>query len=59
MIHSANLTYLRTSENWDLHLNLGFRNITDEFHVLNTTNTLFAKRGEPRSVLLTATLTYF
>ena len=59
LIHHANLTYSRTSENWDLHVNLGFKNITDEFYVLNTTNTLFAKRGEPRSVMLSATLTYF
>ena len=31
LIHHANLTYSRTSEHWDLHVNLGFKNITDEF----------------------------
>lgn len=57
-VHNANLTYVTDTDFGNLNLNLGFTNVTDRDYVLNTSNTLFARRGQPRTVLLTATVTF-
>ncbi|MEM9402021.1 MAG: TonB-dependent receptor [Pseudomonadota bacterium] len=58
VVHNANITYQTDTAIGDLVLNLGIKNLTDRFYVLNNGLTLFAKRGEPRSVLLTANLLF-
>ncbi|MEM7280668.1 MAG: TonB-dependent receptor [Pseudomonadota bacterium] len=58
VVHNANLTYVRDTNVGNLNLNLGFLNFTNREYVLNTSNTLFARRGQPSTVLLTAQLTF-
>ncbi|MEM9621014.1 MAG: TonB-dependent receptor [Pseudomonadota bacterium] len=53
-VHNANLSYARSTDFGDLTVNLGFKNLTDRKYVLNTSNVIGAKRGQPRTVLLTA-----
>ncbi|MEO1078623.1 MAG: TonB-dependent receptor [Pseudomonadota bacterium] len=58
VVHNANLTYVTDTSFGDLNLNLGVTNLTDREYVMNTNNTLFARRGLRRQVLLTATLVF-
>lgn len=58
VVHNANIGYVTDTDFGNLNLNLGFTNVTDRDYVLNTSNTLFARRGQPRTVLLTATMTF-
>ncbi|MEM1434817.1 MAG: TonB-dependent receptor [Pseudomonadota bacterium] len=57
-VHNANLSYSRTTSLGELFLNLGVKNLTDRVYVLNTSNTIAAKRGQPRTVLLTASMAF-
>ncbi|MEM7504232.1 MAG: TonB-dependent receptor [Pseudomonadota bacterium] len=59
VVHNATLSYNWQNENRALAIDLAVRNVTDRFYVLNTSNTIFAKRGEPRTVLLTASMSFF
>ncbi|MEM6817728.1 MAG: TonB-dependent receptor [Pseudomonadota bacterium] len=56
VIHNANLTYTRELDAGELSLNLGLKNITDRFYVRNTALTIAALRGDPRTILLTASM---
>lgn len=58
IIHNMNITYTTELDFGELYINLGVKNITDHFYVLNTTDVTFAKRGEPRTFYLTAGLTF-
>lgn len=58
LIQNANISYHRALANGKLNLTLGVSNLADRFYVINTNNTIFAKRGEPRTVLFTAAYTF-
>ncbi|MEM8491498.1 MAG: TonB-dependent siderophore receptor [Pseudomonadota bacterium] len=58
LVHNANLNYETELSFGRLNFNLGVTNLTDKAYVLNTTNTLFARRAPRRQVLLTTQLTF-
>ncbi len=57
-VHNINVAYSTDSSWGDLEVTVALRNLTDEWYVLNTSNAIFGKRGEPRSYLLTTTLNF-
>ncbi|MEM8981861.1 MAG: TonB-dependent receptor [Pseudomonadota bacterium] len=58
VIHNANVTYTRPFGDREFSLNLGIKNVTDRFYVRNTALTIAALRGDPRTFLLTASMTF-
>lgn len=58
VIHNANITYERDTDVGLFNAVLGVSNLTDREYVLNTTNTLFARRGQRRTVMLTTSISF-
>ena len=58
VVHNANLNYETDLAFGKLNFNLGVTNLTDKAYVLNTVNTLFARRAPRRQVLLTTQLSF-
>lgn len=57
-IHNINLIYEPAKHLNNLKFNLGISNLTDKFYVKETSTTMFAKRGQPRHVLLTMSMNF-
>jgi len=58
VVHNASVGYTLETESGELEVDLVFNNIFDRFYVENVDVTIFAKRGMPRSVLLTGKWTF-